>query len=63
MEAMHEIFAGLGNLICRGALEIGFAGAQFARCYEASTVQSIGYTAAALLLLTACGVRQVRRSP
>jgi hypothetical protein len=37
--------------MCRTALDVGFAGAQIAHCYNAATHQQLGYSVIALLLL------------
>ena len=61
--AMNDIAAGLGNSLCSAALEIGFAGAQIAHCYNAAAHQQLGYSAVAVLVLvTIVGFRWFARS-
>jgi len=44
---MSEIAAGLGSVICRSAINLGFSGAH---CYDWDTQLRLGYAAAAMLV-------------
>jgi hypothetical protein len=60
---MNDAAAGFGNLLCRTALDVGFAGAQIAHCYSAAAHQQLGYSAFALLVLVAViGFKRLARS-
>ena len=59
---MNDIAAGFGSFLCHTALDIGFAGAQIAHCYNAAAHQQLGYSAVAVLLvLAAVGLRRFAR--
>ena len=58
---MSEIAAGLGSVICRSAINIGFSGAH---CYDWDTLQRLGYAAAAVLvcIVIAAGAKRFGQS-
>jgi hypothetical protein len=57
---MSEIAAGLGSVICRSAIHIGFSGAH---CYDWDTLQRLGYAAAVLVVIViAAGAKRFGQS-
>jgi hypothetical protein len=57
--AMSEIAAGLGSVICRSIIGIGFSGT---RCYDWGTQQRLGFAVAAVLLVIgAAGLQRFGR--
>jgi hypothetical protein len=47
---MNEIAIQLGLVLCRGAIQLGVGGL---RCYEQMSLQSLGWSAAAFLMILA----------
>jgi hypothetical protein len=57
---MGAVAADLGNVICHGFLLVGMAGA---RCYDAASLEGMGYSTLAALAMVAVGaVRRFGRS-
>jgi hypothetical protein len=60
---MNDIATNLGSFLCSTALDVGFAGAQVAHCYNAAAHQQLGYSGVAVLLLIfVVGFRLLTRS-
>ncbi len=57
---MNDMVIEVGNVLCRGALEIGIGGF---RCYEQNFLLTLGLSAGAVLILAAVAVSKgLRRS-
>jgi hypothetical protein len=58
---MSEIAAGLGSVICRSAIDVGFSGAH---CYNWDTQLRLGYAALAMVVvvIAAAGMRRFGHS-